>query len=165
MPTEAHTVYNQNQLSSCFGAVLWPFGVNFLHFWKYTEKKKNRNRNKNKIELIEKKLFLNSPVWHQLKGTFLGLPWGMASLSLRVFYARVIPVDWHLSLYCWQPFSVLGGWTGLPLEKDKLVAKDRSVHSLAKLQLGNAAQGGKDAMIWGQKGAEELCKTIEFIVL
>lgn len=60
MPTEAHTVYYQNQLSSCFGAVLWQFGVNFLHFWKYTEKKKNQSRNR--IELLEKKLFLNSPV-------------------------------------------------------------------------------------------------------
>lgn len=45
---KAHTVYDQNQLSSCFGAVLWPFGVNFLHFWKYTKKKKNQKQKQNR---------------------------------------------------------------------------------------------------------------------
>ena len=50
------------------------------------------------------------------------------------FYVRVIHMDWHPSPYCWQPFSVLGEWTGVPLENDKVVAKDRSVHSLTPWQ-------------------------------
>lgn len=51
-----------------------------------------------------------------------------------VFYVCVIHMDWHLSPYCWQPFSMLGEWTGVPLENDKVVAKDRSVHSLTPRQ-------------------------------
>lgn len=63
------------------------------------------------------------------------LPWSSMSDGVLelvcVFYVHVIPMDWHLSLYSWQAFSELGGWTGLPLEKDKLVIEDRSIHSFA----------------------------------
>lgn len=68
MPTEAHAVYDQNQLSSCFGAVLWPFGVNFLHFWKYTEKKKKQKQNRTSGKEVVFKFSC------ELKGTFPGLP-------------------------------------------------------------------------------------------
>lgn len=43
-----------------------------------------------------------------------------------VFYVCVIHMDWHLSPYCWQPFSMLGEWTGVPLENDKVVARQVS---------------------------------------
>lgn len=51
-------------------------------------------------------------------------------VSLRVcvvFYVcHTVHMDWHLSPYCWQPFSMLGEWTGVPLENDKVVAKQVS---------------------------------------
>lgn len=75
----------------------------------------------------------------------------MVSLSLCVreffFNVCVIHMDWHLSPYCWHAFSMSRGeWTGLPLENDKLVAKDRSIYSLKpelyllkkKIQLNSA---------------------------
>jgi len=43
---------------------------------------------------------------------------------VRVFLnVRVIHIDWHLSPYCWQPFSMFGEWTGVPLENDEVVAR------------------------------------------
>lgn len=35
-------------------------------------------------------------------------------------------MDWHLSPYCWQPFSMLGEWTAVPLENDKVVLRQVS---------------------------------------
>lgn len=43
-----------------------------------------------------------------------------------MFYVCVIHIDWHLSPYCWQPFSMFGEWTGVPLENDKVVARQVS---------------------------------------